>query len=341
MTRIEFRDWLLVNMEDAKLASNGKQIVCRCHNCDDHGRHLYIGPFDGDESEPIYYHCFRCPKPFSGVVTKDFLDEYGTATSSDSSVNDLSKSKGPRKSKITNGRIYEVKYDFITDCELSRQKLAHINERLGRQFTYADCVANKIILNVFDIYKANPWLTSFTRSENIMKQFNTYFIGFLSRTNSSLNMRNLAQNKVDKSISSKYVNYNIINSNSDNDFYILPTVLDITKTVNVFVAEGPFDVLGIKYNVFPDVPNSVFIAGRGKAYDKIIFFLIETYGLYDLSINFFPDKDVSDYSIESIISNLAPYGFACKVYRNTYPGEKDFGVPMSRIRISGYTPRSW
>ena len=119
------------------------------------------------------------------------------------------------------------------------------------------------------------------------------------------------------------------------------TVLDITKTVNVFVAEGPFDVLGIKYNVFPDVPNSVFIAGRGKAYDKIIFFLIETYGLYDLSINFFPDKDVSDYSIESIIYNLAPYGFACKVYRNTYPGEKDFGVPMSRIRVSGYTPRSW
>lgn len=338
MTKEDLKEWLLYNLEDAKLVSGGKQIACRCHNCDDHARHLYIGPFD-DREGPLYYECKRCPRQFRGVVNKEFLDTYQTATVAPIEVNDINKSNGP----ITSTKLkdptksYNINRSFITDAPLSKQKLDHINKRLGLNLSYQDCINNKIVLNLYDIYRVNPWITKFTRDQNITDQLDRFFIGFLSRTNASLNMRNLVygKNVVHESIDKKYINYNIFNNGPDYDFYILPTTLNKYTNIGVHIVEGPFDALGVKYNVVgADVPNQVYIAGKGKAYDKIINFLVTVYGFFNMTLNYYPDKDVSDREIERIVSIFKPFNFEQYIYRNVFPGEKDFGVPRDHITVS-------
>lgn len=342
MTKEELKDWLLYNLEDAKLASGGKQIVCRCHNCDDHSRHLYIGPFD-DSDKPIMYECKRCPRQFRGVLNKDFLEIYRTATAVPEEVNSVNKNTGGRKKSIagTQVKIYNVNRSVVTDAPLTRQKLDHINQRLGLSLTYQDCINNKIVLNLGDIYRGNPWINTFTRHENIVKQLDRYFIGFLSRTNSSLNMRNLVYEKgvVYEGIDKKYVNYNLFSQGMENDYYIIPVDVNPMLPIGLHIAEGPFDVLGIKYNVVgPQVPNQIFIAGKGKAYDKIVEFILTTYGFLNMTLNFYPDKDVTPNEMRRVTSIFRPFGFEQYIYRNLYPGEKDFGVPRDRINVSRFTP---
>lgn len=342
MTKEELKEWLLYNMEDAKLASGGKQIVCRCHNCDDHSRHLYIGPFD-DSDKPIQYQCKRCPRPFYGVVNKDFLERYRTATAVPEDVNEVNKGTSKHRKTIngTSNKIYTVNRNYITDAPLTQQKLAHINKRLGLSLSYQDCIDNKIILNLGDLYRGNPWIKRFTRHENIVQQLDKYFIGFLSRSNASLNMRNLVYEKgiVYEGIDKKYVNYNLFNEGVENDYYLLPVTVDPLQPIGLHIAEGPFDVLGIKYNVVgPQVPNQIYIAGKGKAYDKIVEFIITRYGFMNLTLNFYPDKDVNDYEMSRVVNIFKPFGFEQFIYRNTYQGEKDFGVPRDRIICSKFTP---
>lgn len=343
MTKDELKEWLLYNLEDAKIVSGGKQIAARCHNCDDHGRHLYIGPFD-DSDRPISYQCKRCPRQFEGIVNKDFLDRYRTVSAAPEEVNDISKlshSGRSRSKSIGKNKTYNVNRSLITDGNLSRQKLSIINKRLGLNLSYQDCIDNKIVLNLLDIYRGNQWIKNFTRHENIVTQLDKYFIGFLSRTNASLNMRNLVYQKKSlyEALDKKYINYNLFNETPENDFLILPVSINTMLPISVHIAEGPFDVLGIKYNVVgPDVPNQIYIAGRGKAYDKIVFFLLNTYGFVNLSLNYYPDKDVSNCEIQRIIEVFKPYGFSQTIYRNVYGNEKDFGVPRDHIMVSKYTP---
>lgn len=153
-------------------------------------------------------------------------------------------------------------------------------------------------------------------------------------------MRNLVYEKgvVYEGIDKKYVNYNLFNEGVENDYYILPTNVDPLQPIGLHIAEGPFDVLGIKYNVVgPDVPNQIYIAGKGKAYDKIVEFIITRYGFMNLTLNYYPDKDVKDYEMNRVVNIFKPFGFKQLVFRNTYDGEKDFGVPKSRIICSKYT----
>lgn len=328
--KTQLKEYLLSNLSNARTGSGGKEIICQCQlpGCSDTKQHLYIGPFD-DSDKPIVYNCFKCNS--SGIVNKDFLEQYGVSFN-DINNELLESNKGsPYKCKgIDNDLYYNIKYTNITDSNLSRMKLGYINNRLGTNFTYKDCIDNKIVLNLLDILNENR-ITKYTRDQKIIEQLNGAFIGFLSRANDSLNMRNLAQGKVHSSIDMKYINYKIFNVTANNDYYILPTSFDLGKKVKIYIAEGAMDILSIKYNVMCDFENSIYVAGKGKAYRNSLIYLIQTYGLTNLDIHFFPDKDVQDYIIKDISKLFAPFGYTFYMHRNGYNGEKDFGVPKDKI----------
>ena len=165
---------------------------------------------------------------------------------------------------------------------------------------------------------------------NVVRDLNRYFIGFLSRSNSTLNMRNLNMGNVISSIDKKYINYKLFDSNIKNDFYIIPNNIDYNRKVIVYIGEGPFDILSIRYNLIKSMDNTLYIAGRGKAYYQIISYLI-TNGIWNMEIHFFPDKDVEDMYIDSIAKYFSPFRFDIYIHRNRYKNNKDYGVPMNNI----------
>ncbi len=332
----DLKEILMNVLESPQLAAGGRQIVCRCRlpGCDDTKRHLYIGPFD-DSDSPVMYNCFKCNqfnKP--GIVNKNFLEMYGINDDEiGRAVGELNK--GPKYRSYTKSKdyVYRIQNEYITDSQVTRQKLQYINQRLGLNFNYKDCIDNKIVLNINDLLSYNK-IFNVTRHPNIVSQLNDNFIGFLSRSNSSLNMRNLNPGNVYEGIDKKYVNYKIFPDTPKNDYYILPDVIDIDKHLKVYIGEGPFDILSIKYNVVKPNPddNCIFIAGKGKAYYEIVEYLLLTYGIYDAEIHFYPDRDVSDKYMYNIIRYLSVFGFDFYMHRNGYSGEKDFGVPIDHIK---------
>lgn len=331
MTRDDLKLFLLDSLQNAKEASGGKQIICQCKlpGCNDIKQHLYIGRFDSID-EPVYYNCFKCHQ--SGVIGKDFFNNYGLDIDSDLQQEILKSNKGSTYRSYNKGKqlIYNLQNKYISQSSLSEVKLKYINFRLGTSLTYEDCMKLKIVLNLGDLLSSNN-IKTITRHQNIVTQLNNSFIGFLSRSNSSLNMRNLMSGKVYESIDKKYVNYNIFENKPDNDYYIIPSSVDIDQHVKIYIAEGAFDILGVYFNVIEDKTNSLFIAGKGKAYFDSLEYILITYGIMDCEVHYFVDKDVSDNSIYDIINFMKPFWIDFFIHRNGYMNEKDYGVPKNKI----------
>lgn len=329
----QIMNYLMQVLIQPKVMSGGTELACPCPFCGETRPKLYIGPFD-DSDDPIRYNCFICK--IGGFVNQDFLDDYGvSSTSIDPDIMKLNKGNSYKSVSIRGEIYHNLFWGNVSMNELSEYKLQYINKRLGLNFSYQDCINNKIILNIYDLMQLNG-ITRFTRHPNTVEQLNSYFIGFLTRTNSSLNMRNLisgsySESKLEESLQQKYINYNLFKTKQENDFYILPCNIDRTRTVKLFIAEGPFDVLGIKYNLIKEDDNCIYAAGKGKAYEKVLFWVIKTIAPIDMEVHYFPDRDVEVRSIRSIIEKYMVYPYRFLIHQNTYCNEKDFGVPSWRM----------
>ena len=331
MNKNELKQFLLGTLENAKEASGGKQIICRCKlpGCNDTKQHLYIGDFESDQ--PIFYNCFKCHQ--SGFLGQNFFDNYNDFNVDSNLLEDAIKSNKGSSYKTYNKNknlLYKIQNNYVTDSDLSQAKLKYINQRLGLQLSYSDLLQLKIVLNLNDLLQSNH-ITNLTRYPNIVDQLSNNFIGFLSRSNGSLNMRNLTPGKVHQSIDRKYINYNIFNEKADNDFYIIPTSIDINNHVQLHIAEGAFDILSVYFNVIENTNNCIFIAGKGKAYFNTLEYMITNFGLYDMEVHYYVDKDVNDYSIFEIVELMKPFMIDFYIHRNAYNDEKDYGVPKNRI----------
>jgi len=328
----QIKEYLLQVLNGAKLASAGTEIVCPCPFCGDPRLKFYVGPFDNSD-KPITYNCFLCK--VHGVVSQQFLDDIKISVAIDPEIINSNKGNGYKSKLFTTNRVYNLRWDYVTQNELTECKLQYINKRLGLRLTYEDCINNKIILNLQDLLAVNN-ITYTTRHPNQITQLNSYFIGFLSRTNSSLNMRNLIsgsykESSLDESLRSKYVNYRLFKDREEDDFFVIPATIDRTKPVRLFIAEGAFDVLGIKYNLIKSEDNCIYIAGKGKAYENALYWVVRTIAPISMEVHMFPDKDVETAFIQNIISQYYVYGYKFFIHRNTYANEKDFGVPEWKI----------
>ena len=326
------KQYLLQVLDRPQLVSGGNEIACPCPFCGEQRPKLYIGPFN-DPNKPITYNCFICKS--HGYLNQDFLDDIGISKQLDPEILNSNKGSDFKMGFSGNNSFYNILWDNVTMNELSEYKLKYVNDRLGLRFTYEDCIRNKIILNISDLLSRNG-INYLTRHPNTVQQLNYYFIGFLSRSNASLNMRNIisgsyAESKLEESLQQKYINYKVFKNTPDNDFYILPCNVDLNKHIKLYIAEGPFDVLGIKYNLIKSEDNCVYIAGRGKAYEKALYWFIHTAMPFSLEVHFFPDADVDDKMITNIVRNYSVFGYQFFLHRNKYRNEKDFGVPEWRM----------
>ena len=293
--------------------------------------HFYISV--PKEDEPSYFYCQKCHA--RGIVTNDKLIEWGIFDSQmgveltryNSKVLTLTKNK-----KFANNLIYNVRNSLITKDKLSLFKLKYINDRLGTNLTFGDCIQNKIILNIKDLIQENR--LELTRHPNIVDQLDANFLGFLSFDNAFINMRNLGIREVYQSIDKRYINYNIFDKYDNTlKFYVPPINIDLLdpSPVRLHLAEGTFDILSIKYNLVGPSNRDIFVSVGGSSYKGCIRHFITNMGLYNLEIHIYMDNDQSQKQIYDISNLLRYFNIPLYIHNNAYQNEKDYGVPIDRI----------
>lgn len=327
----KYREFLLQNLPEAKPASGFSEVVCKCFYCADDGdhHHMYVS-VPQTENEPSLFNCFKCGT--KGMVTYKKLAEWQIF---DMEMNSLltehnkNLMNGSNYGIIYGDKIINLRNTFIRNDTTSRIKLSYINDRLGINLSFADCLDNKIILNLKDLLYDN-WIQNFTRSENMINELDSKFVGFLSYDNNFVNCR-----KIDDSswIDQRYMNYNIFGKQDNTKkMYLLPTDIDIYRPIHIHVAEGPFDILSIKYNLRKDNNNQIYTAITGNAYKAVFRELIINRKLINLIIHLYPDADTKDKSIRDLLNFLKVWNFPIFIHRNLIG--KDMGVSINQIQES-------
>ena len=319
----------------AKLVAGNREVNCRCFYCTDSSNrnkgHFYISVPSSDE--PSFFYCQKCRT--QGIVTNERLMEWGIFDSQmgieltryNSKILSMSKNK-----RFADNYIYNIRNTFVSDDKLSLYKLKYINDRIGTNFTFKDCIDNKIVLNINDLIKTNK--LELTRNPNIIDQLDTNFIGFLSYDNAFINMRNLGIKEVYHTIDKRYINYNIFDKYDNTmKFYVLPTIIDlnIPEPVRLHMAEGPFDILSIKYNVAERTDRDIFASVTGSSYKGCLRHFLTKLGIYNLEVHMYMDNDQSMNQAYEISNLLSYFNTPLYLHRNVYEGEKDYGVTKDRI----------
>ena len=326
----------LIDNYNAKVASGGREIIKRCHICGDSrdlsDAHMYIGMRNG----AIVYNCFKCNA--CGIVDGKFLRDMDCYDPNIIyAVQSQNKnSSGSNSTNLGSFKIYKPKSMVIpySNNEFAAKKLNYIRNRLGIQIEYNNLIDYKIILNLKDFLTANN-ITNYTREPQLVDLLDKFFMGFLSMDNSYVIMRRLIpEGKLPKCIDTRYVNYNIWGSNNGVKTYIIPSVIYPQKHLEIHIAEGCFDILSIRMNLVPDASNSIFCAISGKSYMSVVKYFITAYGFIGFTLHIYPDNDIDDREMIKIKQAISIFNIKLFIHRNTYPGEKDFGVPKNRINES-------
>lgn len=335
----DYAQYLMTHIKPiCKPASGGRWLNCRCFYCPDsknpNHAHMYISIPQSENDVSVYY-CQKCKAV--GLVTSQKLIEWNIF---DSSIGvELNKWNRknmnlPQNMKYKGSVIYRLINDYIEDDDLSRFKLKYINDRLGLNLSYQDCLNLKIALNLSDIFKRNR--IQYNRDPRIIDQLDSGFIGFISVDNAFLNMRNVGTVKnLHESINMRYVNYNLMGK-YDNTcrFYTIPANIDVAdpRPVRLHVAEGPFDILSIYLNLHRNTERDVATAVGGSGYKGVIRYFISLLKIPNLEIHVYPDNDQKRETIVDIANYIAPFRFPFYIHRNVHGKEKDFGVPVSQIK---------
>lgn len=326
----KLREFLLQKFPDAISASNNSEVVIRCRFCGDSrnlsSRHLYITV--GDEDKPPMYHCFKCNE--SGILTRKVLEEllqYDSDPSTTQMLFELDKISSNFKQRyhkseeFTKRNIVRTIYHDPSAKDI--EKVSYINSRLGLNLSYEELINNKIITDI------NYTLTNMGIVRKYMPSENS--IGFLSIDNTAVMCREMYSDR-------RYLGIRIIPNGVN--YYCLKAICNrmSLEPIHIRIAEGPFDILSIFYNVCGGNTNqNIYLAANGKNFQNVIRYTLSIFSIANAIIDIYPDNDVDNNFYRDIASKLAQINVPVYVHRNGYRDEKDFGV--SRDKIMEYTDR--
>lgn len=322
-----------------KVASGGSEIVCRCCFCGDSKdpkhAHLYISVPQSEE-DLAFYHCKKCLS--HGMLDIDVLRRLGCEDTN--LLVEVSKHNSevlslPRYKSIKQIDIYPLNMNYIREDPFNNAKLQYINNRIGSNFTLQDLPSLKIFLNLYDIININH--LELTRHQLTCNDLDKWFMGFISYDNSYAGLRKLTNRELYKSTNKRYINYTLVNKTDDaKNFYVIPTMVNILnpEPVKIHLAEGQFDILSIFYNLNHCNKNqNIYIACGGKSYAQALEFILLETGIINYEVHYYPDKDVSDDVFFFDVQNKIQYlPSTIYIHRNMFDGEKDYGVPIDRIK---------
>ena len=332
----------LKTLQICKPSSNLRNWVVRCPYCGDskksnHGHFSIL--IDLNSDAPLLYRCFRCNE--SGIITPQVLEDLNVGY--DQSLNrqleiytKLSSSSSYFKDKVKNFIV-----PVPVDNPSNRYKLNYINQRLGTSITFAQCAEYKIVLNFSEFIRTNnipvdvPDEMGGMIKSSVVKTLDAKYLGFVSANNNKITFRDVSPDS--SGFLGRYYKVTIdILNRSPNTFYSLQSKFNVlyTDPVNIHIAEGPFDILSIYLNLdHSQSQNNIFFASCGYSFSTILKYLIYTGVNTDINLQIYSDGDKSDDDHLRLLSNplYRIWIDNIMIHRNTYSGEKDFGVPLNRI----------
>ena len=331
-----YKQFLLTHMPVAKLASGGKELVCRCRYCPDSDdpkhAHMYIH-IPQDSQDISFYHCKKCGA--KGYVTYHTLTEWGVWNDQIASM--LISLYKNMKIKGVNEKheVYNLHNTFVNTNNVSTiDKLNYINNRLGLDLSIQDCLNNKICLNLWDLLRSN-YITKLTRDPEVVNQLDQNFVGFISFDNAFINLRKINDNPVYKQIDKRYINYNIFDKFDNTErFYTIPKNIDLSipRRLCLNIAEGPFDILSVYYNL-RNQSDDIYTSIAGNNYMGQIRHFIYSMKIFYLEIHLYVDNDAAGMTqgkARYIREVCAPMGIPIYIHRNALG--KDFGVSKDQIK---------
>ncbi len=333
----KLKQHLLSSIPSAEPASGGKLVNCRCMECGDSNKsikskHMYIGmPTENDTG---WYYCHKCN--CKGILTYRKLIDwnvYDPELGDQLHQHNINVGRYSRYYTPEVGRIYNVRNTLIPSVYSYDDKIAYINNRLGTNLSINDMISLKIVLSLKNMLNENN-ITKYTRDPRIIDQLDRSFIGFLSLDNGFCTMRKYDNLPVSENIDMRYVNYRMFKKEDTTErFYVVPARINLLqpKRIKIHVAEGVFDILSIYLNLRNREPG-IYATVSGSNYSSTISYFMLYKMIPNLELHLYPDNDQSKWKINKIVETYTSFCIPIYIHRNIMNGEKDFGVPVNRIK---------
>lgn len=318
----------LLSHPRAKMHSGGTKISLPCPICGDTKENHFHIHVPSSNEELIYYKCFRSVCNAKGLLNSSILRDLDI-TSPDV-INfvkilngNLKTSNSKRYNRFSGYKIFNLA-PRKTD-EYINKKISYINNRLGLELSAKEITSMKIVLSFSDLLHYNKLNLSENFSEKRAWYIEYNTVGFISRDGSHCTFRD-----IDKK---SYVAYNLLGEDECDKYYTIPCELDFMRHINVYIAEGPFDILSAYYNLDLDKDNALFIATCGaSSYESILKSLIRI-GVFNCTFNIFSDKDVTIEQYVAIKNKIGNYKFIRPINIFYNKIGKDIGVRKEEIEL--------
>lgn len=292
-----------------KRVRDGQYKAQYCPFCGDRKWHMYVMIKLTDDT-PVLYNCFKCNS--SGRLNKKFLEYYNLENIRIPRTTFQRKIETSKATDGSNSAITVTENDNIVNvCKYIESKVGHyptLEELRYFQYVgnpkqyaieYLGCSPN----NNGYVFKDRHWFRM---------------------TNGNISGR---WKNDDEGVMSWYkYNSKLVTGRG---LYTLKIPFDLCLPVNVYIAEGVMDVIGLYYNYIRD--NCIYIASMGKDYEAGIRHLVSL-GIFGDSVNIkiFKDSDVKHDSIH-IDENLKKLFNKVDIYQNVIG--HDYGVLPEKLEI--------
>ena len=310
-------------------------VYVRCPICGDSIKHedkphcsIWI-----QQNTPLIYHCWICES--SGIIDENFLRLMYISDinlmNQLSSYNRITVSKNSQRLKfLVNNPNKDLIIPDIKGGESTTLKKLYLYKRLGVDFNNNMLKKLKIIFSIKDFLFANN-LTVLNRFKKSIYYLDHNYIGFLASSRDNINFRDITGKS-----NIRYIRYNLYeNMPLKERMYIIPNQVNLMdKEINLHVAEGVFDILGVYFNIMnQNDKNHIYVSVGGSAYKRVIRYFLRKGFISNLILNIYSDNDKCIYFYKNLLKEYKLFFKDIHLYYNIMKGEKDFGVTRERINI--------
>jgi hypothetical protein len=319
-------------LDFCKKTTNSREIIIRCPYCGDssekHHGHFYI-----KNEEPFPAMCHRCGYR-TGYLSINLIKDLDiispTLIQLSSTLKKNLKFISNTISEAPTGFAkYTLNYKAQEETDLTAYKLDYIQKRLGIDLTFESALSEfKLILDFASVFEENSlekFYTMDNKLEKLLNELHDHCVGFLTFDHSHIIFRNL---RADAPF--RYYAYNLFNLSKElANFYVIPNSIDLLADTEIYLAEGPFDILGIYFHLLKrNKGNAILATANGKYYRRTILHFYRL-GFLDSPINIYSDADVDISYFKKLKREI--FFPNLNVYYNNIG--KDYGLPKEKIQI--------
>lgn len=341
----ELYNELVGSKKVAYFNSGMTELSVRCPYCGDsknnlHHTHMYI-----QTTAPFFFFCQRCET--KGFLHRDTLRDFEIENAELTQIISKTSQKAIKNTTKTGSNI-NVLFSgkrkialpaYREESRIHQRKLKYLETRFGTELSSKDLARMKVITEYDDLLELNNLknLEEFYQKNDYYSSLRNFLqkcsIGFQSSDTNYVVFRHTKLPGNGRRYYTESMNrpYDI----GSKIFTIRNRVDLLTPELNLHLSEGPMDISSVYLNMYDRLTSTdtIFSAVNGKAYLQVIT-LLRRMGFLRINLDLYSDQDVKLENYKYIFNY--DHFSSIRIHYNEYPGEKDFGVPLNKIKVKTY-----